>query len=70
MRVEIENIKIAEAFKRCINSTELDDIEVYENGELLEINPEFIDEFKFTGLSNIDFFTSGFYKEGWKKENE
>ena len=27
---------------------------------------KFIDDFSFMGLSNIDFITTGFYKEGFK----
>lgn len=62
MRIDMEVIELITALERAINSTDLKDIELYVKGEEVEINPDFIEHFKFIGLSNIDFFTSGFYK--------
>lgn len=64
MNVELENIKIYEAFRRCINSTPLEEIHWFENGEEIIIDKEKIEEFECTGLGNIDFARM----EYWRKE--
>ena len=44
---------------------DLDEIDFYENGEIIHIDKKILDDFTFTGLNNIDLITSGFYKTGW-----
>ena len=70
MRVDLEDYWIMLAFRRCINTSPLEDIEWHEDGEKIEIPQETIDEFLFTGLSNVDFIQSGYYeKQKQSKEN-
>jgi hypothetical protein len=64
MKVNIEDIKIYQAFRRAINTVPLEDIDMYENGKKVEIPIEWIKEWTFTGLNNIDFFTEDDYKTG------
>jgi len=59
--VHVEHIKEMQKQRERINTPFLYEIEFYENGKLLHIDKEVIDEFIFTGLSNIDFITTGFY---------
>ena len=60
MKLDIEMVKLMKALRKCINSVDLKDIELYKNGEVIEISAESIEAFRFTGLSNIDFFDSEF----------
>jgi len=69
MRVDLETIDLIQALRRSINSTPLEDIEFYEKGEKLKIDPRNVKRFDFTGLSNIDFITTNFYKKGFDNEN-
>lgn len=69
MKVEIEEIlKLKERLKE-INSENLSEITFTLNGEDVEIDPKNINEFRFVGLSNVDFITSEFYKYGFDEEN-
>lgn len=67
MRVDLEEIYDIMKRRKRINSVPLEDIEFYENGIKLDINPEIVNDFKFIGLNNIDFITTEFYKTGWEK---
>ncbi|MCP4761061.1 MAG: hypothetical protein GY870_04715 [archaeon] len=64
MRIDIEDINKHLEFRKKVNCNELDNIEFYENGKKVEIPKEIADEFKYTGLSNIDFISSGYYQKG------
>ena len=65
MRVDIEEFnKHTEYFKK-INNYKIEDLEIYENGIKIETNQENIDEFSFTGLSNMDFI----YARWWEGNN-
>jgi len=61
MNVELNNIRIYEAFRRCINSTPLEEIHWLEQGEEVIIDKKLIEDFEATGLNNIDFITSKYY---------
>lgn len=63
MKVKIEDIRAMQDMRAKINNIALCEIEFYEDGKKVEINEEIIDDFEFTGLSNIDFITSGAYLE-------
>ena len=63
MRVDIEKVKEYLEFKKSVNSVELYEIKWYENGEEIKFDPEMIEEFIFCGLNNIDFISTGYYKE-------
>jgi hypothetical protein len=55
MRVDVEYAKHLRAELKKINAVPLDEIEWYENGKKLEIEKDLIEEWKFTGLNNVDF---------------
>jgi len=62
MKVYIEEFnKHLDYFKK-LNECDVDDLEIYENGELLEVSKVLTEEFSFTGLSNKDFISYGIYK--------
>ncbi len=65
MKIAIEYIEWLQSEIAKINSYGLDQIEFYEKGMLVEIPEEIIKEFKFVGLNNIAFITSGFYRKNW-----
>ena len=46
-----------------INRADLEDIEFFEHGMKLDIPEKVYDDFESTGLNNIDFISSDFYKE-------
>lgn len=65
MIVKISEITAITNRLREINSVNLSDIIfVDDSGNTIEIEKEYIDEFKFIGLNNVDFITSEFYKKG------
>jgi len=69
MKVDIEHILYLKSELKKINSVDINDIVFMENGEVVEISDEIIEDFAFTGLNNVDIITSGFYKDGFKKGN-
>ena len=68
--VSIEVIKRMQKERERINGANLKDIEWLKDGEPIEIDHKLIEQFEFTGLSNIDFITSGFYETGFEKYNK
>ena len=62
MKIAVEYIKWLQEERSKINKVSLDKMEFYENGMKVDIDKTIIDDFKFTGLVNIDFILSGFYK--------
>jgi len=61
MRVDIERITYLQDELRKINEVPLKDIEFYKDNEKLIISGELIDVYKFIGLSNTSFITTGYY---------
>lgn len=60
-----EIIALRERMKE-INTNDLRNIDfISDNGEIVKINDETISEFKYTGLSNVDFIVTDFYKSGF-----
>lgn len=62
MQVAVEYIKWIQEERTKVNRAKLEDIEFFENGMKIDIPKEVIDKFELTGLNNIDFIWSGFYK--------
>lgn len=57
MKVSVEElVDIKEIIKR-VDSTPLEELEIYKNGKRLEVSPETIDNWKFIGLSNFHLIT-------------
>jgi hypothetical protein len=63
VRVDVERILALKAELREINNVDLKDIEFFQNGEPLKISPLAVEDFRFIGMNNTDFITSGFYKD-------
>jgi len=63
IKVNIERIFGIKEELAVINRESLEDIEWHEAGRKIEVNPKNIDRFSFTGLNNVDFITSGYFKK-------
>ena len=61
--VSVESIKSNMKFRQKINQQDLSDITFTENGKVVKISKEQIEEWEFCGLNNIDFISTGYYKE-------
>lgn len=66
--VDVEHLIQMKKEMNLINRVDLDNIEFYKDGHLIEIPKEILDEWKYIGLNNCDFITNGFYKEGVIRE--
>ncbi len=64
-KVDIERVRLLNAELAEINKASLDKIDFYEGGVLIKINNKIIKDFKFTGLANVDFIMTDFYKHGF-----
>ncbi len=65
MKTKVNLQEIDDIIKRKdkINKLDLNDIEFIDyNGKIINISQKIKDDFKFTGLNNIDFITSNYYK--------
>jgi len=63
--VSIEEVnKLYKARKR-INKIPLKDLILTKNGKVIDIDQKGLEEFEFTGLSNMDFITTKSYKGLW-----
>ena len=68
MKVTLLAIRLMSELRLAINSTPLEDIDLYEdfdaisNNDKIQVDPKIVGEFEMIGLSNIDFFTSGYYR--------
>jgi len=60
MKIAIEYVEWLMEEKSKINRAKLEDIELFENGMKLDIPQKVIDDFDYTGLSNVDFILSDF----------
>ncbi|MCK5602934.1 hypothetical protein KAR91_13715 [Candidatus Pacearchaeota archaeon] len=62
MKVDIGHVLYLLEERRKINSVGLEEITFYQNGEEVIIPREIIEEFKYTGLNNIDFISTKMYE--------
>ncbi len=60
MKIAIEYVHWIMEEKSKINRANLHDLELFENGMKLDIPSKVLDNFEFTGLSNVDFILSDF----------
>ena len=60
MKIAVEYVNWLAEERSKINQQKLGDIELFENGMKLDIPQKVIDDFEFTGLSNVDFILSDF----------
>lgn len=54
-KIDIEEIEALQKRRKEINSIELGSIDFYKDGKKVEATAEDIEEWRFVGLSNIDF---------------
>lgn len=54
-QIIVENVRVHVAERGVINQPDLKDIEFVFNGEVVDISPEELEEYAFTGLNNVDF---------------
>jgi hypothetical protein len=67
-KVLISDILQAEKWRKRINSYDLEAIDfIDEDGKLVVVDTKIIEDFRFSGLHNIDFITTEFYKTGFDK---
>jgi hypothetical protein len=64
VRIDVEEIIKLQARRREINALDLKDITFYRDGKPVEIPDEAIEEWRFVGLSNIDFVGEVILEEG------
>lgn len=62
MLVFVEDLRELYGKIQAINQTPLEDIVWMKNGQLIEASNKLVEDFKFTGLSNVDFILSGYYE--------
>lgn len=62
-RIAVEWVRWLQEQRSEINKASLENIGFFEDGVKLDITPEQIKQFEFTGLNNVDFILSGYYKE-------
>jgi hypothetical protein len=60
--IRIEDINAYNKFRSKVNRPLLSSIIFTKNGVPIHLDKQNVEEFLFTGLSNIDFISSGFYK--------
>jgi len=66
MKIKISEVLFLKERLKEINNLDLSNIEwLDENGNVVEIDPKNISDFKYMGLNNADFIDTGFYKHGF-----
>jgi len=55
MRLSLEEVAAIQERRREINRCPLEDIEWFCNGKRIEVTAEDVEEWQFTGMTNIDF---------------
>lgn len=66
MKVNLTEFEQHMAYRRLINETPLEDIEIYKDGKKIEVDPKLVEDFKYYGLNNTDFIIN-FGIEGQQK---
>lgn len=67
-KVLISDVLKHQEWRKYINSFDLASIEfIDEDNKPIVIDNKIIEQFRFSGLHNIDFITTEFYKTGFEK---
>lgn len=61
--IALEDVQKHIDFRHRINKVSLRSIVLTEHGKPIHIEKRNVEEFMLTGLNNIDFISSGFYKK-------
>lgn len=59
-QIDLEKLRECIEYIKNVNNQDLDNIEVFENGQFRYINPEAIKEWSYVGLNNVEFFKDYF----------
>jgi len=65
-KVNIEDVLRIQKERRAINRPKFSNLRFYKDGVLLKFKKENLDKFEFIGLNNMDFITSGMWKDALK----
>lgn len=57
MKIDIEDVLEHLNWRSSVNDRDISEIEWYRDGEKVDVSAEEIEEWRFTGLNNIDFVT-------------
>lgn len=63
-RIDVEKVKESYKQSHYYNNLNLKEIDLYENGEKIEISDELIEEWRFVGLGLEYFIITDTYKNG------
>ena len=63
LQVSVEYIDWLENERRKVNKVDLANIEFYQNDKKIDIPGKRVKRFKFVGLTNFCFITTGFFEE-------
>lgn len=62
-RINIEDVIEFRRLQKLINTPQIANCDFYKGGKKLEVNPVALDNFRFTGMSNVDFVRSHIFGE-------
>lgn len=55
MKISLEALNTTLAYLNVINNANLNQLEIYENNKLIEVPQELKNDWKYVGLSNVEF---------------
>ena len=62
VNVDLATLRMVNTVRSLINNIPLDEIVWWENGHIIDIDKRNVEEFMDTGLANMDFINSGFFR--------
>jgi len=62
VNVDLATLRMVNTVRSLINNIPLDEIAWWENGHIIDIDKRNVEEFMDTGLANMDFINSGFFR--------
>ena len=63
VKVSLKEVEEMQRRRREINSLPIEQIEwVNDDGSVVEVTPETLEEWRFIGMTNLCFIETGFYK--------
>lgn len=68
VNIHLETIRMINTFRSLIHNTPLDEIQWWEHGKKLDIDPKTVSKFMETGLNNTDFINSCFYLRTYEED--
>jgi hypothetical protein len=72
IQVSLEEVKRHQDFRTWLNSLDLEEVEILDNGVSIQVSKEELDGFKYTGLSNMSFFELEWWNgptEIWRRDD-